>query len=119
MSCGCGGECCRTIKGLGFLYTGDGAGAGANDYSYYIEGGDQVDWNALWYEATWGIPYDYWNGWYDPNSVIDSQFISDRLPDQTNSGWQQLVDWWRDFTVVLSLYTFVQTLSPAIAVEFG
>ena len=122
MSCGCGGECCkqsvaglgviprfpvlppnirrgRMVRGLGFFYTGDGAGAGYNDYSYYIEGGDQeADWDALYYEAAWGIPYDYWNDWYDPNSVVDSQFISGRLPDSTNSGWQQLVDWWRDFT---------------------
>lgn len=122
MSCGCGGECCkqsvaglgviprfpvlppnirrgRMVRGIGFIYTGDGAGAGANDYSYYIEGGDQeADWDALYYEAAWGIPYDYWGGYYDPNSVVDRQFISDRLPDSTSSGWQQLVDWWRDFT---------------------
>ena len=87
------------VRGIGFIYTGDGAGAGANDYSYYIEGGDQeADWDALYYEAAWGIPYDYWGGYYDPNSVVDRQFISDRLPDSTSSGWQQLVDWWRDLT---------------------
>ena len=106
MSCGCGGECCkqsvaglgaiprfpalppnirreRMVRGIGFIYTGDGAGAGANDYSYYIEGGDQeADWDALWYEAAWGIPYDYWNGYSTGG----------------NNNWQGLLDWWRDLT---------------------
>lgn len=117
MSCGCGGECCkqsvaglgviprfpalppnirrgRMVRGLGFLYTGD-------DGNYYIEGGDQeVDWDALWYEATWGIPYDYWNGW--DSNIYDTDFLdrqeSEKGGAALNNNWQGLLDWWRDFT---------------------
>jgi len=151
MSCGCGGECCkqsvaglgviprfpvlppnirrgRMVRGLGFFYTGDGAGAGYNDYSYYIEGGDQeADWDALYYEAAWGIPYDYWNGYstggnnnwqglldwweqlttgrqgyYDPASdsfVIDAPGANPTTGSTGgNNNWQGLLDWWRDLT---------------------
>ena len=39
MSCGCGGECCKQPKGLGFIYTG-GDDSSGDYYDYpYIEGG--------------------------------------------------------------------------------
>lgn len=97
MACGCGGECCKQPKGLGFLYN-DGAGSSWDEYNYdeWYDGGGYDD-------LQQGL--DWWSqltGGYDPN-VYDVGFVDAQVSEPggapLNENWvQDLVDWWRDFT---------------------
>lgn len=110
MACGCGGECCKQPKGLGFLYLESGGGYGDSWGEDWWNGGSGGEGD--WYlgggggDDFWGFSDPYWGGdYYDPASNTFRFFDSDSfLPSNTGTSggggwnWQGLLDWWNDLT---------------------
>ena len=109
MACGCGGECCKQPKGLGFLWWGGGESGGGEDiygdYDYlfdyggnYNGGGDFWGFDDPFWSGGgndfWGFDNDYWGGYYDParDAFVFPGNDAAFLP--ANTGTNQGGDFW-------------------------
>lgn len=107
MACGCGGECCKQPKGIGFLSWGGNESADEDiygDYDYLYDYGGSYGGGAWWNDLT-QTEYDYLfgsYGWGDPNTVYNTDFVdrqeSEKGGEPLSNAWQQLLDWWNELT---------------------
>lgn len=125
MACGCGGECCGQLKGLGFLSTESGGGG---DYwgfdNSFWDSNSGGDWGG-YYPWDYGF-YDTVGGdYYDPatNTFIfpgnDSTFLPNGQQSygSGNWNWQGLLDWWRELTTPRAIQP--PTESPSIFAPYS